>query len=247
MPEPLQAIEPWPDSRVEVECERARTQPTRLDRIQALDEFVAAQCHALGARGRSEGFAMQQMWNHQPAGPVHAAAAAALPSIAQPLLLRRWPADALFDPRPALVRTLDGHTDHVTAVALAETGHRAVSVGSDLTLRVWDVDSGRCLRSVADAHGVAAWALAVTPDGRRALSSGWDRTLRLWDTDTGVCLHDLEGNADWIAAIDIAADGARAISAGNDGTLRLWDLESGACLRTLSERSRPDRRRGHQP
>jgi WD40 repeat protein len=43
------------------------------------------------------------------------------------------------------VRTLAGHTDGVSAVAVTADGQRAVSASDDRTLRVWDLESGRVI------------------------------------------------------------------------------------------------------
>ena len=48
------------------------------------------------------------------------------------------------------LRTLEGHTDAVRAVALTPDGRRAVSASDDHTLRLWDLESGQCLRTLED-------------------------------------------------------------------------------------------------
>src|SRR5262249_19222272 len=45
---------------------------------------------------------------------------------------------ALHPPGTALVRTLEGHSESVTSVAVAPDGKRAVSASRDNTLKVWD-------------------------------------------------------------------------------------------------------------
>ena len=41
------------------------------------------------------------------------------------------------------IRTFEGHTDIVSAVAVTPDGHRAVSASYDRTLRLWDLESGK--------------------------------------------------------------------------------------------------------
>ena len=41
-----------------------------------------------------------------------------------------------------VVRTLEGHSDYVNAVAMMADSKRAVSASQDKTLKVWNLDSG---------------------------------------------------------------------------------------------------------
>ena len=76
---------------------------------------------------------------------------------------------------PALLRTLTGHSMwHVDAVAVTPDGQRAVSASGDNTLKVWDLASGRELRTLT-GHTDSVRAVAVTPDGQRAVSASGTR------------------------------------------------------------------------
>jgi WD40 repeat protein len=148
------------------------------------------------------------------------------------------------------LRTLKGHTECVTAVAITPDGRRAVSASGNLvsdqalenkTLRLWDLESGRTLRTLK-GHTSKVKAVAVTPDGCRAVSGSDDKTLRLWDLKSGQTLRTLECHAA-VGALAITPDGRRAVSASEnllsrdrpleDNALRLWDLESGQTVCTL--------------
>jgi WD40 repeat protein len=65
-------------------------------------------------------------------------------------------------------------------VAVTLDGLRSVSASHDKTLKLWDLDSGRELRTL-QGHSDSVTAVAVAPDGRRALSASQDKTLKLWD------------------------------------------------------------------
>ena len=77
---------------------------------------------------------------------------------------------------------LDGHEARVTAVALGS--RTAVSATEDGVLRVWDVEGGRRLRTLA-GHVGEVTSVALTGEGRIALSAGADRTVRAWDIERG--------------------------------------------------------------
>jgi WD40 repeat protein len=139
---------------------------------------------------------------------------------------------ALIPPGTALVRTLADHSEEVFAVAMTADGRRGVSSSLDLTLRVWNLDSGRELRSLA-GHSDQIHGVGLSADGRRAVSASSDQTLKVWDLETGRELHTLAGHNAGVHGVAVSADGRRAVSSSFDQTLKVWDLESGRELRTL--------------
>jgi WD40 repeat protein len=65
---------------------------------------------------------------------------------------------ALYPSETGLLRILDGHKGMVNAVAVTPDGQRAVSASDDRTLKVWELASGRELRTLT-AH--SNWVTAV--------------------------------------------------------------------------------------
>ena len=130
----------------------------------------------------------------------------------------------------------EGHSGSIEAVAVTPDGRRCVSISSDRTLRIWDMQSGACLYTL---KGHSRWvnAVSITPDGRRCVSASGDYTLRVWDLDTGSCLHTLEEHSGEVYAVSITPDGQHCISASSDCTLRIWDLASGSRLKILKGHS----------
>ena len=60
--------------------------------------------------------------------------------------------------RHALLRTLQGHSGWVRAVAVTPDGRRAISASDDQTLRVWDLDTGKTVRTLqGHADGSTPW------------------------------------------------------------------------------------------
>jgi WD40 repeat protein len=141
-----------------------------------------------------------------------------------------WPrAESLIQPGGALIRTFDGHTARVNAVAVVDC-RRAVSASSDGTVRVWDLESGNNLRTFHGHTGIVSSVAVV--DGRRTVSASSDRTVQVWDLESGLTLQILQGHTGWIHAVAVMDD-RHAISASSDLTLRVWDLESGQTLQIL--------------
>jgi dipeptidyl aminopeptidase/acylaminoacyl peptidase len=133
-----------------------------------------------------------------------------------------------------------GHADSVHSVAISPDGTRALTGSHDRTVRVWDLESGRCLL-VLEGHDGLVWSVAWSGDGRRALSGATDRTVRIWDVESGRCLRSLQGHDGGDLSVAWSGDGRHALSGADDATVRIWDVESGLCLRSLQGHDGPVR------
>jgi serine/threonine protein kinase/WD40 repeat protein len=102
--------------------------------------------------------------------------------------------------------------------------------GRDLTLRVWEVATGK---QVLECVGNEC--AAFTPDSKQVLVAGPDKALHLWDIETSKELRTFEGHTNWISGVDVSRDGKRALSTSTDATVRIWDVESGKELDQLRE------------
>ena len=255
LPEPVPTCEMWSEERIQVECERIIQSPTRRDRLEAFAGFVSGQCYPLLEHGQRPGFVLQQAFNTEPAGAVHDAAKPLLATLTEPYLLRRWSPEARPNPKPALLRTLEGHSDEVRSVSVTPQGRQAVSGSKDQTLRVWDLENGQCLLTL-EGHTDSVSSVSLTPDGRRVFSGAGsptggirahaapdgrhtfpgskDKTIRVWDLESGQCLRIIEGHSFWGESVTATPDGRRAVSWSWDKMLRVWNLKSGQCLRTLT-------------
>ena len=66
-------------------------------------------------------------------------------------------------------------------------GKRAVSASRDKTLKVWELESGRLLRTL-EGHSDRVNGVSVTADGKRAVSASGDKTLKVWELESGACI-----------------------------------------------------------
>src|SRR5262249_35121709 len=61
--------------------------------------------------------------------------------------------------------------------------------------KLWDVESGRVLRSFT-GHGGWVSSVAFSPNGRLALSGSYDGTMRLWEVQSGTELGAMIASRD---------------------------------------------------
>lgn len=137
------------------------------------------------------------------------------------------------------LRRLIGHVGPVSSVAFSPDGKSALSVSSDMTMRLWDLATGRELRRTSEIRVLdaqtgkelgrrivepkatkegAQGCVSFSPDGRYAL-----RDLTLWDVDKW---REVRRYGDGhITAF--SPDGRRILAGANDGTVRLFDVATG--------------------
>jgi WD40 repeat protein len=233
LPESIPSVEPWSDEKIREDSERIINNPDRLDRMKAFAQFVNAESHGLIKFASRPGFCLQQAYNFADSGPVTGMAESIINYEANNTMLLNHPLQRPeYNPHPAILRTLEGHTSYVKAVSITPDGKRAVSVSWDKTLRVWDLASGQCLKTL-EGHTSSFKSVNITQDGKRAVLGSYDSTIRLWDLASGQCLKTLKGHTLLVNSVSITPDGKLAVSGSDDTTLRVWDLDSGLCVKTL--------------
>jgi WD40 repeat protein len=135
--------------------------------------------------------------------------------------LRVWDLDA-----GQALHVLTGHGDTeteemryeepVSAVVVTPDGGRAVSASWGGTLRVWDLATGRALRTLTGHAGLVS-AVAATQDGRRAVSASADNTIRVWDLKREVlAIASLDRRA---TCLSLAPDGITIVVGDEAGSI----------------------------
>lgn len=131
----------------------------------------------------------------------------------------------------ALVLTLEGHTDVVTACAYSPDGSFIVSASLDSTLRIWKTSTGQSV-CVLTGHTRAINDCVFSPNGCLIVSAGSDHTLRVWNVSSGESLLTLEGHTDRVIECKFSLDGNYITSISEDETIRVWEAATGKQVRT---------------
>ncbi|WFD02091.1 hypothetical protein MOBT1_000770 [Malassezia obtusa] len=94
-----------------------------------------------------------------------------------------------------------------------------VSGSLDNTLKLWDVRTGQCFRTLF-GHVEGVWGVDV--DTLRIVSASHDRTVKVWDRDTAQCQNTLVGHRAAVTCIGLDDD--KIVSGSDDGDVRVWSF-----------------------
>jgi WD40 repeat protein/serine/threonine protein kinase len=136
------------------------------------------------------------------------------------------------------------HHAAVRSLSFAEDGRLLVSAADDNTLVVWDVLTGRPVKTLRGHSGpVRSCAFAprtAAGDARWVVSGSLDGTVVLWNVDEygetrALLTKSLRGHDDAVLAAVFDASGRRVLTGSRDHTAAIWDVSTGKPLVELKE------------
>merc|ERR1712039_510582 len=90
-----------------------------------------------------------------------------------------WGADSM--------RTLEAHRGSICTAVFSPNGSMLLTASdADFAPKLWDVDSGRCLR-VLKGHSDWIRSAAFLLDGTCVITSSGDETAKVWKVQSGEC------------------------------------------------------------
>jgi len=132
------------------------------------------------------------------------------------------------------LRTLKGHRGKVYSVTYGPNGKYLASGGSDQTVRLWDVNTGKLLHTY-QGHQGSVLVVRFSPDGKNLVSGSADGTIKIWGTTSGVVVKTLEGHSDMVGTVDYSKNGQMLVSGSRDKTVKLWNLTTGHVIHTFED------------
>jgi WD40 repeat protein len=140
------------------------------------------------------------------------------------------------DPGGKLLHTLVGHLGQVNNISFSGNDKWLASGSSDMTVRVWDVETGKQL-SVLKGHTDQVIGVYFSQDSlsQYIASTSFDKTVKLWDTKLGTEVKTLRDHTKATNNIAYSYDGKTLASCSDDKTIKIWstDLHTKEPLMTL--------------
>lgn len=121
-----------------------------------------------------------------------------------------------------------GHTDKINEILFTPSGKRLISCSDDNTIKIWDVKSGKELRTLV-GHQFPVNYIAINDQGTKVFSGGDKREKKviIWDAVTGEKLSEVEGFEGSIEKISFSQYGGRIAVLeslpGFETRVSIWD------------------------
>ncbi|KAF9551115.1 WD40 repeat-like protein, partial [Agrocybe pediades] len=129
---------------------------------------------------------------------------------------------------------LAGHRIGVSALAFSHDGKKLISESHDLTIRIWDVDTGNLMAGPFEEH--IHWhiisSLAVSCDGTKLISGSHDQSVRLWNvfSNENNIAPPCQSVTSPIHTVAWSPDSTRIASGQDDGTVAVWSAQNGEAV-----------------
>lgn len=137
----------------------------------------------------------------------------------------------IWDLNTGFCKVLKGHTERISSIDLNPDGKIIVSGSYDGTVRVWDRETGGCLK-VLEGHNSRVICVSIDAEGRRVLSGSQDGIIRLWNVESSGYRSSLKRHNASVSSVSISFNGGKALS-NTKTELFLWDLTTGGSVKTL--------------
>jgi WD40 repeat protein len=136
-----------------------------------------------------------------------------------------------------LVRSFEGHTNHVLGVAWNRTGRTLATAGADDVIKVWSLETGQQIRTIPGFTKQATALRYVGYEASFAVAAG-GVPVRLV-TEAGNVSRNFESAGAFMYDLSLSADGQMIVAGGLDGVLRLWSTADGKPIVTFAPASNP--------
>jgi WD40 repeat protein/DNA-binding SARP family transcriptional activator len=134
-----------------------------------------------------------------------------------------------------LIKTLEGHSDLVTSLAISPDGRKALSGDGNGEVILWNLDSGEIIARF-NAHSSWITDIVYNPDGRSAFSLALDGRIIQWDLHNAAQINRFEGHKTAVLDVAYIPETKQFVSVSGsydpaapiieEESMRIWNLET---------------------
>jgi len=133
-----------------------------------------------------------------------------------------------------LNRKLKGHRGAITRISWSPDGSKIVSGATDKAIRIWNTQTGDCLRGIEEAHSNWIWCVAWSPKGNFLASASEDGAVYIWNSLKDEFFQKLILEGKPVYTLSWSYDGKFLAAGSYDGRIQIWQAETWDVLHTLN-------------
>ena len=127
---------------------------------------------------------------------------------------------------------LRGHKNSVQEVSWSQDGGMLYSASADLTVGVWDTETGRRIKKLTGHEAFVNSCCASRTDSNMVASGSDDGTIKIWDARNRRHVQSCDDKYQ-VLAVCFDADNTRVFGAGISNDINVWDIRSEKVLMTM--------------
>ena len=120
-----------------------------------------------------------------------------------------------------IIKSFNQHTERVNSIQVDEKSNKLISASNDKTIKIWNLNSGECLKTLND-HQDSVTSILITSTA--FISGSIDKTVKIWDLNTYECLETLENNVG-VSSLCLMPNNQIACG-GFNGYINIWSLKN---------------------
>ena len=125
---------------------------------------------------------------------------------------------------PVTLASLEGHTSEVCDIKAAAAGSLVLSASCDKTVRLWDLRTNRCVRTM-EGLSLEVFSVDMDESCRMAVSGSGEKTIKLWDLGSGRCMETYGGRDGVVTDVVMQDSGSGFMSYGRN-VVNAWAMGS---------------------
>lgn len=129
-----------------------------------------------------------------------------------------------------------GHSKAVRDVTFSNDGRRFLSAGYDRQIKMWDTETGQCVR--AFSNGKIPYVVRFHPDEDKQdtfLAGMSDKKIVQYDVNTGEVSQEYDQHLGPVNTITFVDENRRFVTTSDDKTMRAWDFDIPVVIKYVAD------------
>ena len=127
-----------------------------------------------------------------------------------------------------IIRDYNQHQKCIRSIQIIEESSKLISSSQDGTIKIWDLETGECLKTLED-H--ADWVTSILIHNSKLITCSSDKTIKIWNLDNYQCIETLNNYSSVSCLLSLSND---FLASGlGDCSINIWNLTEKNILKTI--------------